>query len=369
MLNNCNSHEISKLNLIKGKNLILYGAGELGVTFLVRIAKKYDNINVKVVIDRKFKNNEEFYGIFASSMSNYNFTEEDRKSSIVIIAVAQKNVQDEIRSCFDKLRFNNIMLVTDIYELQLMHSPQKYAELGNNYYSINRNKIIEAFNLFNDEISQKIFILFLSTHMLKKFIQLPASPREEQYFPKDIYMRKGYSRIINCGSYTGDTVKQLNENYGKISAVACFEPEPKNLNYLLSYLNDNGKEIADEIIVFPCGVYDQTTQVCFSSADASSSIVSDGGCIIQCVSLDDVLPTFKPTFINMDIEGAELEAIKGAKKIIIENIPDLAICVYQSLNHLWEIALFIKYLNLDYKFYLRTYTNFTNETVLYATTK
>ena len=69
----------------------------------------------------------------------------------------------------------------------------------------------------------------------------------------------------------------------------------------------------------------------------------------------------------MDIEGAELDALIGAEKTIRENVPDLGICVYHSPNHLWEIPLFLNNLDLGYRFYLRNYTSFMHETVLYAT--
>ena len=68
----------------------------------------------------------------------------------------------------------------------------------------------------------------------------------------------------------------------------------------------------------------------------------------------------------MDIEGAELEALKGEEKTIQANRPDLGICVYHSPSHLWEIPLYLHGLGVGYRLYLRNYTSFTGETVLYA---
>ncbi len=69
----------------------------------------------------------------------------------------------------------------------------------------------------------------------------------------------------------------------------------------------------------------------------------------------------------MDIEGAELEALKGTETLIKKNKPDLAISVYHAPNHIWEIPLYIESLKQGYEFYLRNYTSFTHDTVLYAT--
>jgi hypothetical protein len=71
--------------------------------------------------------------------------------------------------------------------------------------------------------------------------------------------------------------------------------------------------------------------------------------------------------ITMDIEGVELQALMGAEKTIRRSSPDLGICVYHAANQIWEIPLYINSLGLGYKFYLRNYTSFSQETVLYAT--
>jgi FkbM family methyltransferase len=203
--------------------------------------------------------------------------------------------------------------------------------------------------------------------MQRKYIEIPNYPIIEQYFPTDFKLNKGYSRVINCGSFDGDTVKQINSLFGKIDAIACFEPDLKNYNLLTKYLKDNQKNIANEIYSFPCGVYDKDIVLNFMSGETTSSTISDKGEVhIQCVSLDNTLLGFRPTFINMDVEGVELEALKGAENILKEYKPDLAICVYHSPNHIWDIPLYLNSLNLGYKFYLRNYTGFIYETVLYA---
>lgn len=204
--------------------------------------------------------------------------------------------------------------------------------------------------------------------MQRKPMRLPSCKAEEQYFPEDISMSKGYSRFINCGSYDGDTVKHLNTFHGKIDALACFEPDQENFKLLYNYLKDNHDEISNSIIALPCGVSSHETQFRFASGNMVNSAISDeGNSIIQCVALDNVLYGFDPTFINMDIEGAELSALKGATKIIKKNKPDLAISVYHSPNDMWDIPLYLDNLKLGYKFYLRNYSSFISDTVLYAT--
>jgi hypothetical protein len=61
----------------------------------------------------------------------------------------------------------------------------------------------------------------------------------------------------------------------------------------------------------------------------------------------------KPTYVKMDIEGSEPEALAGARKIVAEHSPVLAISCYHRQDHLWKIPLQIASLNPNYRFHLR----------------
>lgn len=74
----------------------------------------------------------------------------------------------------------------------------------------------------------------------------------------------------------------------------------------------------------------------------------------------------KVTFIKMDVEGAELEALKGARKTIMKHHPRLAISIYHKPEDIWEIPAYILSLSEDYRFYIRHYQFSKNETILYA---
>lgn len=70
--------------------------------------------------------------------------------------------------------------------------------------------------------------------------------------------------------------------------------------------------------------------------------------------------------IKMDVEGAELESLKGARETILRNRPKLAICIYHKPEDMTEIPLYIKSLVPEYKFFVRHHSNYFAETVLYA---
>jgi hypothetical protein len=87
---------------------------------------------------------------------------------------------------------------------------------------------------------------------------------------------------------------------------------------------------------------------------------------VTVVALDDVLPGIVATDLKMDIEGAELDALRGATELIRRRRPRLAICVYHQPEHLWRIPMFVRDLGLSYDFHLRSHGFFGFDVVMYA---
>lgn len=88
--------------------------------------------------------------------------------------------------------------------------------------------------------------------------------------------------------------------------------------------------------------------------------------MIEAAALDEMVYDREPTYIKMDIEGAEQEALKGCRRIIQDFRPKLAVCIYHKPDDLFEIPVMIKEMNPAYKLYVRQYANAWFDTVLYA---
>ncbi|WP_278743022.1 FkbM family methyltransferase [Clostridium tyrobutyricum] len=197
------------------------------------------------------------------------------------------------------------------------------------------------FNYFNNIISQK------------------------QYFPKDLFALNNNECFVDGGAYDGATILDfINEVNNKYKFIYAFEPDHMNFTKLSNeflYMNDT------KVKLYNAGLYSKTGSISFCSNGNSSSFISEKGEFnIQVVRGDDVIKKYKPTYIKLDIEGSEQEAICGMKNIIIENHPKLAISIYHKQNDLWDIPLLIHNIENSYKLYIRHYLNCLNETVCYA---
>jgi hypothetical protein len=97
------------------------------------------------------------------------------------------------------------------------------------------------------------------------------------------------------------------------------------------------------------------------------NIDNTGG--VETLSIDDLVESkgiSRVDFIKMDIEGSELKALQGALNTIKRDRPKMAICIYHRLVDFVDIPEFILSLNLGYSFYIRHYTIYDEETILYA---
>ena len=102
--------------------------------------------------------------------------------------------------------------------------------------------------------------------------------------------------------------------------------------------------------------------------DASRGAIfaADGEIEMPVTTIDDVLGDRRLTYVKMNIEGAEIDALRGGRNAIRKWRPRLAISVYHRASDLWRIPQQVLELNPDYELYLRQHDGGIIETVLYA---
>lgn len=354
--------------ILRGKKIIVYGAGNGYLALRNTVLQRY-GLQPQLILDNKFTPGETFHGVPARPLAGFTPTADERANGVVVITIGEVETRQAVARRLAEAGFARVLAASDLYEFNVHHVPAALAAEGADFYIRRRKDIEAALALLADAESREVFYSVMKTYLTRTPGPIPRHPAATQYFPSDVPLRRGYARFIHCGAYDGDTIRQLRARRGKIDALACFEPDEKNFRSLVRYLQEHHAAIAQQVVAFPCGVFNAETQQAFSRDQLLSSALSEqGDAMIQCVALDDVLPGFAPTFISMDIEGAEPEAISGAAQLIRGNTPDLAISVYHYPNHLWEIPLHLDRWHLGYRMYLRNYTGFTYETILYATT-
>lgn len=148
----------------------------------------------------------------------------------------------------------------------------------------------------------------------------------------------------------------------------CFEMDKNNIETIQSNLEGiTGYEIVPKAMRSERRLLSLSERGNYASC-VSPDIGKDSICV-EADTLDFMLKGKNVTYIKMDIEGAELEALKGAKEIIMKQSPRLAISAYHRSEDIWAIPALIHEYNPNYKFYFRHYSFSWYDTVLYAVVK
>lgn len=192
----------------------------------------------------------------------------------------------------------------------------------------------------------------------------------EQYFGPDFMKFCDEEVFVDAGCCNFESTLALAKHCKKVKKVYAFEPDPYNYPKCLDVFKKTSRKRILDAKILPCGTWSEKKTLHFKEDQPGCSrICSEGNAnsSIPVMPIDEAIePGDRVTMIKMDIEGAELESLKGARKTIQRDKPKLAICIYHKPEDMWEIPLYIKELVPEYRLYIRHHCRADGETVLYA---
>lgn len=205
-----------------------------------------------------------------------------------------------------------------------------------------------------------------------------ASIIERQYFEFPALYRRG-TAFVDGGSYDcASSYKFAKWCGGEYSSIIAFEPDPDNYIRCRKKLQDAplpnvqlinaGMSSREGTAVFSAqnSMESQITSADLPSEFNFSKVMTENDITIRTVTIDGTVGDRTVGFIKMDIEGAELDALHGAKNTIVRDKPLLAISVYHLRGDEFAIMDYLHQLLPEYRFMLRHYSTSYYETILYA---
>jgi len=339
---------------------VLFGAAEMGKIYIDLCQK--NKIEVLAVCDNDVSKSGSFIdGVRIISVEK--LLEFPKDTPIIITTIYDDEVYQQLVS----LGFARVL--TGAY-LSVMHADKFYNPHWLN--SINdilnqKNEVSRCFNILDDDDSRNNFLNIIQYRLSldRSYIKKIMRPVEEEYFDKDIISLSSKEIFVDGGAYTGDTIANfLQITGGRFETIHSYEPDAASFAKLKEYIDS----LADSrIFIYPLALGESSGSVKFSNCGALGSRISEtGGIAVRIVDLDSNLNHTGPTFIKLDVEGWELEALKGAQKIIISHLPKLAVCVYHKPDDLWKVPLFLNDTFPKYRFFIRHYSPFLYDTICYA---
>lgn len=279
-------------------------------------------------------------------------------------------------------------LLIKLLAFRLLGNKKVKLPLNNiNYW--NKRKSIQGFVISNEKIITKYHKWNLQLFNLSKIkfdIKLFCIPiginatfidRQYEYNGNSSAIKVGEGDVvIDAGGCFGDTALYFAHEVGTKGRVYTIEFIPSNLEIMDKNFSMN-PNLQQQITIVKNPLWDKSNESIYYMDQGPASFVTFSKTMninekTLTISIDDLVNKKhipKVDFIKMDIEGAELNALKGAIKVIQKFKPTLAVAIYHQVKDFSDIIQFISNLELGYKFYLGHYTIYAQETILFAVAK
>ena len=208
-----------------------------------------------------------------------------------------------------------------------------------------------VYRMLADDESRRVYLNVIQYKISGNIRYLESVSAEPDRIFRTILRPSKSETFVDLGAYNGDTIRELlkytRQQYYQILAV---EPDKRNFKKLNRYIEENNLR---HISAYQCAAWCKDTELPFSTKSGRQSALTAEGETITARSVDSLLKNTPVTFLKMDVEGFEREALWGAAKSIYRHKPKLCISIYHRNEDIFELPLLVKMLNPKYQLYIR----------------
>lgn len=214
----------------------------------------------------------------------------------------------------------------------------------------NGEKLQKVYDMLADDVSKKTYADIINYKISGKieYLNRCTSPKEEVF--RDIIRLSDNETYIDMGAYNGDTVLEFAEiTGGKYNKIFAVEPDSRNYRKLTK----NTDEI-ERLHLFNAAAWNEDTLLTFADRSGRQSTLNPQTDVKmkQVTALRGDTLTENATYIKMDVEGAEHQAILGAARSL-KNGAKLAAALYHRNEDMFDIPLLVHEINPELKLYVR----------------
>lgn len=234
-----------------------------------------------------------------------------------------------------------------------------------------RDQVARGFDVWSDEASRAEYVAQVRFRLNADFDGLGHPVGHPQYFPDDLFAWRGDEWIVDAGAYDGDTIRTIALLHGdRFAHVLAVEPDPSNYARLEATVSGLPEAVRAKVScrqvaagAAPAILYLDATGTASSTATMTAGARTIA---VEADTIDAMTADARPTFLKFDIEGFEIDALRGAKGTIDAHAPIVAVCVYHVQHHLWRIPLLLRSWRDDYALFLRPHNEEGWDLVCYA---
>ena len=323
------------------KPIFLYGTGN-GADKIIDVCESRGITLSGVFASDGFVRDRVFRGMKVRSYSDV--TTEYGDGIIVLLAFG--TTRAEVLDFIEKL--------DERHELYIPEVPLYGGELFDSaYFENHRKQLDSARSTLSDERSRSLFDDAVNFRLTGKRAYLADTE------PMEVTLRTLFSDfkggvIVDGGAYKGDSAAIFAECLHP-DIILALEADPKTAIKLADYAKS---ETRTEVHAIHAALWSEDGELSYSSSGSRGAGESGQNRraterTVPAVTLDTLLASTRADFIKLDIEGAEHEAIRGGKNVILRDQPSMAVSLYHRTDDLWALPLMLRELLPEHRFYLR----------------
>ncbi len=218
------------------------------------------------------------------------------------------------------------------------------------FYNENREDIERAAELFADEQSRIVYEKLLNYKLSGDLSYLRSAYSDKDEAFREILCPGDNESYLDLGAYRGDTIEELlHYTGGKYEYITALEPDRKTFAKLKA--NTEGMK---RLRLYRMGIWSEDTDLPFDPASGRGSGIRQGGSEMLAVTkIDTLYRSRRLSYVKMDVEGCERQAIIGGAEVLRRDKPALNIAVYHRSEDIFSIPLLIESIVPGYRLYLR----------------
>jgi FkbM family methyltransferase len=227
----------------------------------------------------------------------------------------------------------------------------------------NRLRIASLYLMLADDFSRSVldglllFRLTLDSATAGKI----SSPYREEFFAEDVQLFGDREVFVDGGAFDGDSFLRFAQLAPGFSRAYLFEPDAAICERAKQQVAGD-----DRVSVCNFGLWSRSGELRFSSTGGmDGAICEDGDIRVQVVAVDEYVKE-TVTHIKLDVEGAEEQALLGARHQVRQSRPKMAVALYHRAADLWKIPALIEALGGRYAYSIRHYSQTIDDSIIYA---
>ena len=317
--------------------IIIYGTGN-GADKILDELLRIDVTVQGFMASDDFVRGQHFRGYSVKKLSDL---EKEYGSLLILIAFGTQ--RPEVMDNIVRIAERHTVLCPDVpvYGEKIFHK---------SYVLQHKDELKRVYDLLSDELSRQTFQNVIRFRLSGELSTLTSvySPKEEVF--QNILHLTDDEYYLDLGAYRGDTIDEFlthtNDQYRGITAL---EPDAKTYQKLKLHVSS-----MPCVQTFKMGIWSENTDLPFdASLGRGSSMSAKGSTCLPVTTIDTLFAKRNVSYLKMDVEGAESEAITGGKMVIARDRPKLNIALYHRTEDIFHLPLLLHSIQPSYRFYIR----------------